>query len=361
MTKFHLPTLTVRGSREEMGHGQGETFRETIQRFIEMRFAAAVTYFGDAGRGTVAELLEVGRASYTQFLHWSPDDAAEHNALAAAANVAPDTLYAAANYTDMRDAVILAGDADAEGCSSVLLPKPKTENGQIIAGQTWDLNPQDIDYVVAVHRVPQEGLETWAITVAGCPTLVGMNETGLMVGTTNIKTWGARPGIGYMSILHRMLQAETASAAGSVVEGTARAGAHTYWIASADSIREYEATPASTHLRASDSDSIIRTNHTLHAPNRSIEWQPPSSSSLARHARLTECTTNQSHDMESLKQAFANRQDGFDSVNRYEEDGQGTATNAVLIGEPASQTLWACRGPADRGEWVTLAFERPRP
>jgi hypothetical protein len=322
-----------------------------------MRFDAAETYFTDAGRGTVDDLLAVGEQSYRQFLAWSPDDSTEHNALAAAANVRPSQLYTAANYTDMRDAVILAGDADSEGCSSVLLPGAATKSGQVLAGQTWDLNPQDIEYVVAVHRIPADGLETWAITVAGCPTLVGMNATGLMIGTTNIKTWGSRPGIGYMSILHSMLQAHTPADAYRVVETAPRAGAHTYWIASPSSVREYEALPEQAIARTSESSSIIRTNHTLHAAGKAIEWQAPSSSSQARLQRLQSCMNSNLQDFESLRAAFADRQDGVDSVNRYEEDGQGTATNAVLIGEPATRSLWACRGSADRGQWLTLEFE----
>ncbi len=358
MSSISLPTITVRGTDQQMGHAQGETYRSLIQQFIQMRFDAAVTYFAAAGRGTVDELRLAGHASYALFQAWGHGAVVEHNAIAEAAGVDPKDLYTAANYTDMRDAVILAGTSDNEGCSSVLLPKSSTTGTTILAGQTWDLNPQDIDYVLAVHRVPDNGLETWAITVAGCPTLVGMNETGLMIGTTNIKTWGARPGIGYMSILHRMLSSSTAQQASRIVERTHRAGAHTYWIATSDTILEYEVTPDNIRSRHSQTEAIIRTNHTLHPAHQAVEWQPPSSSSRARLARLTSRMKEQRQDLHTLRTAFADRSDGVDSVNRYVEDEQGTQTNAVMIGEPVSRTVWACRGPADRGEWVSLAFER---
>jgi hypothetical protein len=50
------------------------------------------------------------------------------------------------------------------------------------------------------------------------------------------------------------------------------------------------------------------------------------------------------------------RSDGVDSINRYTEDAQGTTTNACVIAVPARRELWACRGPADRGEWRQLTF-----
>jgi hypothetical protein len=51
------------------------------------------------------------------------------------------------------------------------------------------------------------------------------------------------------------------------------------------------------------------------------------------------------------------RSDGVDSINRYTEDEQGTTTNACIIAVPERLELWACRGPADRGQWVQLPFE----
>ncbi len=57
-----------------------------------------------------------------------------------------------------------------------------------------------------------------------------------------------------------------------------------------------------------------------------------------------------------IQSVFSDRGDGSNSINRYEEDQQGTATNAVFIASPSERKAWACRGPADRGEWQELSF-----
>ena len=62
------------------------------------------------------------------------------------------------------------------------------------------------------------------------------------------------------------------------------------------------------------------------------------------------------HSVETVKGIFSDRSAGVLSVNRYAEDEQGTATNAVFIAVPAERKAYACRGPADRGRWYTLAF-----
>lgn len=164
-------------------------------------------------------------------------------------------LFTAGNMTDLRDAVILRGPpaaprgvgsepppADAEGCSAVLIPPGLTADGQQLVGQTWALNPTDVDYVVALRRRPDDGPATWTVTVAGCPTLVGMNELGLAVGTTNIKTWGSGPGVGYLNVLHKAVRCRSLDEAIDVVRDAPRAGAHTYWLADGKRAVELERT-----------------------------------------------------------------------------------------------------------------------
>ncbi len=241
------------------------------------------------------------------------------------------------------------------GCSSLLVPPSGTEAGTPLAGQTWDLNPPDVEYVVAVHRKPAQGLASWAITCTGCLSLIGMNERGLAVGTTNIKTYGARAGVGYLSILHRALRSADVTEAKEVVRTAPHAGAHTYWLADAEEQVEYEASPLAQVLRTTEDGPIYRTNHCLATVHRDKEGEVVSVSTQARFARLG-TLLEAPQTPEGLRTLFANREDGVNSINRYAEDDQGTATNAVFIASPAEKKAWACRGPADRGEWYELRF-----
>ena len=350
--------MTVRGTPIEMGRQHGEALRETIRRFIPMRFDAVRQYMAEAGRGSVADLLAVGRKSYQISLQWDPIGMEELAGVADGAGVDSLELFTAANMTDMRDAVILADGPDSEGCSAILLPPELSRSAEILVGQTWDLNPQDIDYVVAVHRLPAEGPETWSVTVSGCPSLVGMNEYGLTVGTTNVKTWGSRPGVGYLNVLHKALAQPGWNAAAQVIVTAPRAGAHTYWAADASRAVLWSTTPDDVQSRDLSGGFVAQTNHCQVPSHAAIEWQPPSSSSLARLARLEQRLSRGGHDVHTLRTLFGDRTDGIDSLNRYPEDAQGTATNSVAIGIPARCEFWACRGPADRGTWVQLPFSR---
>ncbi len=365
-----LPTVSLCGTREEMGRAHGLALADLIRQFVPMRFAAFERYAQESGgpneQLSIDDLRAAGSASIAFLQRWHPAGYREHCAIAAAAGVDAVDLFTAGNMTDMRDVAMLSGSgappqADTEGCSAVLVPGDLSASGQLVCGQTWDLNPDDVHYVVAFHRKPDDGLETWSISVCGCPTLVGMNSSGLTVGTTNVKTWGARPGVGYMNLLHRMIEEKTAQDAISIVEQAPRSGAHVYWACDADEGIEVEAAPSQAVRRALTGGPIIRTNHCLQPELIPSQWQPPSSSSVARLTRLQRSVAAGDVTIDKIIAMFADRSDGVDSVCRYEEDEQGTATDACMIAVPQERTLLACRGPADRGEWRRLQFDTEMP
>ena len=61
--------------------------------------------------------------------------------------------------------------------------------------------------------------------------MIGLNEHGVWVGTTNLKTRRVQSGIGYMSLLHRAIRQRTRTDAAAAIEDATRMAAHTYWLA----------------------------------------------------------------------------------------------------------------------------------
>ena len=181
----------------------------------------------------------------------------------------------------------------------------------------------------------------------------------MAVGTTNLKTRGARVGVPYLSVLHLML-AQTSRAAASEIARTAPvAGAHSYWTGDAAGADEWERTPTSAHGRSTTVGALARTNHCL-VPENIARETDLSPSTHARYDRVVATLgASSTHDLASLKALFADRSDGPQSINRFAEDHSGATTNAVVVCDPAHRAFWACRGQSDRGEWAELPFDRP--
>ena len=345
-----------------MGEAQGEHWRELVRAFCAQRIEAFAQYTKERGLKTdVAAFLRVGKACHEEAMAWDAEGTTEARGIAAGAGVDADELYAVTNMTDVRDVLLLPPDGMRdEGCSALLIPRTHSSVG-VIAAQTWDLNPNDLDYIVAVHRLPDEGPETWSITCAGCLSLVGMNDQGVCVGTTNIKTRSSRVGVGYLSILHNALCSPSYEAAREGVATAPRAAAHTYWVADAAHGVEFEVDPTLVAERDLAVAPLCRTNHCIATALAERQGEPTNSSSQKRLSRMTTMLGRTDHDVGSVKAIFADRADGMDSINRYPEDAQGTTTNACIICLPGQRTVHACRGPADRGKWVELRFAGRQP
>jgi isopenicillin-N N-acyltransferase-like protein len=356
MPLLSLPIVECAGDPRALGQQQGEQLRERIGAFIDQRLTAFGEYSRERGGPNVEQFLAAGAACLSVFEQWDPDGAAEHRGIAEAAGVSPEALYGSTNMTDVRDVLLLPPPVADEGCTSLLVPASLSRSSQVIVGQTWDLNPTDLDFVVAVHRHPTRGPETWSVTCAGALSLTGMSSAGVAVGTTNIKTRRSRVGVGYLSLLHRALRAGSADEARALVRSAPRAAAHTYWLADATGASELECDPETVVERRADTQPLARTNHCLSDRLRDAEGEQPSVSSQKRLARASAALGAGAQDVESLQALMRDRSDGVDSINRYTEDAQGTTTNACLIAIPARLELWACRGPADRGEWRRLPF-----
>lgn len=359
---FELPQLHVQGSPAELGWAQGEAQREKIAAFVAQRLDALRGYLAERNESArFAEFVAAGRACLDVARGFDANGVREHEAIAEASGIAPDVLYAVSNMTDVRDVLVLPSAPDREGCTTALVPPALTREHVLIAGQTWDLNPTDLDFVVAVHRKPDFAPETWSVTCAGSLSLMGMNAEGIAVGTTNIKTRASRIGVGYLTILHRALSARSRRQAHDWVRNAPRAAAHTFWIADADAADELECDPETVSERPLERAPVVQTNHCQAAELSAREGETPTASSRARLARAESLLAAGNVDVASFRALFADRADGVNSINRYTEDEQGTTTNACIICVPARRELYACRGPADRGRWQRLEFSERAP
>ncbi len=362
-----LPVISVTGSPRKMGLSQGEAYREQLQAFVDLRLRSCRVYlFENGGNQDPQVIAEVGAKCLEMLEGWDPEGYAEHCGVAEGAGLDPVDLYAAANLSDIRDVILYKfsedfvwppPDPDAEGCSALIVPPTLTADGKLLAGQTWDLNPADLDFIIAVNRMPAEGPETWGVSCMGCPPNMGINEHGVAVGCTNIKTVDPQVGVGYLSLVGRALRSRTYQEAGGTIAGAPRAAAHAYWVVGPDGGVMFECSGRMTARRdLVGGEPICQTNHCVDEMFDQIQADDPSISSICRYDRMLEKLEPGGQNLDSLRAIMADRSAGFESINRYPEDDLGTATNACFVAIPGELEAWACRGSADRGKWIRLDF-----
>jgi isopenicillin-N N-acyltransferase-like protein len=353
-----MDILTFSGTHEAIGEAFGEACRDDIRRFYEIRLRNAIAQALDWGGRAVseAELLSAARRSEDLTRAYHPEGWAELCGIARGANMTPEQILALNGLTDFRDVLSWHGDFEAfGGCSSFVVQGDASKDGGVLVGQTWDLATDNMPFVVGVHRTPTDGPQTWTLTTVGCLSLIGMNEHGVSVGTTNVRTPDARPGVMYLSIIHKALHQRDLESAASAVVDAPRAGAHFYWVADGDGhASAIECTATTAHIDAISRGVYVHCNHCLVDSHIAREPRPPSPSSAHRTTRLQALLEDGAgaHDLDSVKAALADEEGGDNAICR--DDTHGISTNGAVVIAPERREIHACHGLPSRATWRVL-------
>ena len=357
MSESPMRVLHFAGTPARMGEDFGESCREAIAELYALRLenalAQALRYGGRSA--SEADLLALARECLASSAAFHPDGAAELEGIARGARLSPERVLAMNGLTDLRDALAWGGPLEAAGgCTAFVVQRDRTADGRLWAGQTWDLGTENQPYVVGVHRRPLGAPETWCVTTVGCLSLMGMNAEGVAIGTTNLRTKDAGPGVPYLGVIHAALEAASAADAARRIAGAPRAGGHAYTVV--DRFGEafaVECTARRSRTFALRGGFHVHTNHCLVPEHQALEAEISFVSSQARHARMQELLRDAERiDGAFLERALADGANGKLAICR--DDFEGISTNAALVVTPDGPGLRACQGLPSRGAWLDL-------
>jgi len=341
-----------------MGEAFGEQLREAIRQLYAVRLRSALLQANEQGRrdATEADLLRIALASHRITSDFDPETAEEMEGIARGSGLDVEQVMAMNGMTDLRDALSWWEGAELfGGCTAILAQRDVTSDGTLLAGQTWDLGTDNMPFVVAVRRAPTAGPRSICLTTVGCLPFLGVNEHGLVAGTTNLRTRDARPGVVYVSVIDQALRSKRVAEAIERVGMSPRSGAHFFYLADAEgSAAALECTARRLDRLDVVGGAFVHTNHCLVPEHVSMDVDAASASSEARRARMTALAENRrgSLDVCALKSFFADCDGGPLSICR--DDIEGTSTNAAAILCPEKRSLIACHGLPTSAPWVEL-------
>jgi isopenicillin-N N-acyltransferase like protein len=341
-----------------MGEAFGESCRAEIAELYAARLRNAMTQARQYGGREVDEsmVLAVARACIEPTAAYHPDGFAELSGIARGADMPLEKILAMNGLTDLRDVLAWGGDLEAlGGCTSFVVTREWSREGKLLCGQTWDLATDNMPYVVGVHRQPEQGPATWTLTTVGCLSLIGLNEAGIAIGTTNIRTKDARPGVTYLSLIHKALASTTLDDAAAAISSAARAGAHFYYLADAHGrALALECTPEHVDVTEIEIGAYVHTNHCLCAEHQAIEGDTPSASSHARQLRLESLIAADCGraDLDSAKRWLGDRENGVNAISRTDFDG--ISSNGAVVMQPETGTIHVAHGPPHLAQWLDL-------
>jgi len=340
-----------------MGEAFGEGCREQARELYAIRMKWAVQFASERGRVFSEEqVLNSARACLEPTRTYDPEGYEEFTGIARGVGISPEQCFVLQGLTDLRDLLAFGSLPDGMGCSSFIVAPDRSATGELLIGQNWDLQTDNMPYVRLVHRKPESAPETWSLTLTGCLTLIGINSEGIAVGNTNLVTNDARIGVQYLTVLHRALRATSLSEAVASIKNAPRAGAHYYWAAGPEGAAVgLECSATRVVPFEVKSGTFVHCNHALSDEIAALEVEEkPLPSTSFRQDRLTELLKSHVEPigMEDLKRDLSDHEGG-EGCSICRHDFENVSTNATVILSPSTREIHACRSQPHVGEWVT--------
>ncbi len=230
----------------------GERFREPIHEIAEIRMdLLCKQYLTNFSR----EEIDALAANQIETLKGQADLYAEFMGIAEGADISPLKLAVLNNYTDMRN----EGKNEA-GCTAIVHRSPKT----VVAGQTWDMDPSALPYVLYMQIQQENGCEQHLISIVGCLGMMGVSSTGVSALMNDLKTTETGPGLMWPALIRSMLNTQNAESAKAFLAYHLPTSGHHYLVSDKTQSfsiettgRRYEVVAACEH------GTIAHTNHYL--------------------------------------------------------------------------------------------------
>ncbi len=350
--------IEVAGSRRTIGESLGEQLRTEIRDLYAIRLRSALTQAHEEGKRDATEehLHRVARASIRITADCYSDTADEMEGIARGAGMTAEQVMVLNCLTDLRDALSWwRGGELFGGCTAIVAQRDATRGGRLLCGQTWDLGTDNMPYVHAVRRKPRTGLESVGLTVAGSLPFLGINEAGLAVGTTNLRTRDAQAGAVYVSLIDRGLQSRTAGEALSVMRSGCRAGGHFFYMVDAVGAAIALECTAQQHASSELMHGVfVHAHHCLVPEHVKLDVDALHPSTHGRQRQMT-ALAEQSFgtlDEEMLKSFFGDTSGVPVAICRDDVDGVSTNAAAIFILQQGS--LFVCHGLPSSAPWVEL-------
>jgi isopenicillin-N N-acyltransferase-like protein len=241
------------------------------------------------------------------------------------------------------------------GCTSFVLSRNMTKRGEIIIGQNWDY-PVDLDLMLVLHVVPEDGPAALMMTFAGLTSYMGINAAGIG-NFANALPWGwCEFGIPHYPFKWRVFQESTVDGLRRLCDETKTIQPGNYVFCDASGqIADVELTAEGAVWLEDREGFFVHTNHFLGEPFASrADLAPFLADSVPRYQRLYSLVKEAAGrvDVSLLRQFLSDHENYPVSVCRHEES-PGLWTSASLIAEPEHGVLHVCAGNPCQGEYVT--------
>jgi hypothetical protein len=347
-----------------MGQQLGELFKTDWSEFISRRFDVMTAELSSIG-------IEFCRSRFvldaTGILHslerFTPNEFSELMGVAEAADVQIVNLVLALGYTDIFD---LCAGPETSSCSSELWLRDSTHectsfiirdrHGRFRAGQTWDMPIETSDFATLVLKQPTGNEPYYSYSLLGCLSYIGLNSTGLCIGTTKVTSKDIGLGVFFPALVQAALSHSTPDDAVAVLSALPKVAGHYFYVVSPTRALACEVSANKCTSWPIETDNYVHTNHYDDTAFLHDELEY-SSTSITRRATMTECILSSGETL-TLDHYRRSLSDHGTGLCRHGDDGEKlvTVTGTSVYLEPERRALSYSDGPPCGDRWFEVVL-----
>ena len=355
--------VSASGSRTEIGFEHGAQARDLVRGTLEWSLEQLATGGVDRAeaRSRVEQLVPFISSQAPELLE-------ECDGIAQGAGLElTDVLIINARY----ELLFLDGSraprpgvAGAE-CTLFGVGGGRTEDGAPIIGQNVDLGADARPFWILLDVAPTGAPRVLTVTMAGMLAQEGINDAGLALCGSMVRSGGWGAGLPTRKFLRRQVleQRTVAEALRKILSIPRRASSHNLLLADEHSMVDVETTAREVRVLEPAEGTLAHTNHYLHDEN--LSWNDGLGdylkNSTTRHdsmARLlAEAPARVS--VEDLRAILSDHSGEPHAICRHgSRDAWHGETNVAVISEPAKNTMHVGLGPPCESAFTSWSFPR---
>ena len=341
MANNSFPYIEVSGTSYEMGYQHGAQALELIKRYLSW-IEKLTGLSRDVLCGNAMEFLP-----YIEAL--SPEFVEEIKGLSEGADIS----FEEALLCQVRGE---AAQVHQSGCTAFALKGEATSEGQTLAGQNQDLDPEFAELSIILKVKPTDNRpQTIMFTFAGQLAYQGMNEHGLAQFANNVYDYKWRPGVSHYPLKRIMFEKRTTQECVEVLRAHRACSAANVVLAdNSGNITDVEVRPEEgiAIYKPEHSDCIVHANHYITEEFAVFETNSLPDS-VVRHNRMHDLIKENwgSITVETMKTILADHEGDPGAICRHGKDKWHSICG--YIAEPALSLLHVRRGHGCIGTWHT--------
>jgi len=359
------PHVRVSGSARERGVQYGAAARDRITRSV----SAYATVF-EARLGWSWSDVTREAAFYRNGIgDLGGGYLAEIDGIAEGAGLSPEDILALNVRTEIMALGWTGGPVTgrrSDGCTGIALLPARTASGSALFAQTWDWLVHTVGTLVVLEVERDDGPSYVTVVEAGLIAKIGLNSSGLAVGTNFLLTRadGRTDGVPYHLTLRSLLDAESLPDAFRRLQGMPRASSANYLLVHADGVAvDVESAPGGPdelHLNHPVDGVLAHANHYRAAGVQADLSMVTTPDSPFRQDRVEQLVAESDArlDVGRVQSILADHASfprsicAHGDLRRPEVERETTA--CALIVQPASRQMWLSDGNPCAATWREL-------